>query len=377
MIDINAVLSDFVSCGAQDCYFTVGSPPAFRFGYNVEAQGKEKLTQEDLEAILKELLPQDAILEFESALEYNTAITWNSSRFRMNVFRQRKATGIVLRRIRTDIPTIEQLSLPKIYGDLIMEKRGLVLLVGSTGAGKSTSLAAMLGYRNNNGTGHIISIEEPIEFIHEHNKCIFTQRDVGIDTYSFGIALKNTLRQAPDVIVIGEIRDRETMEHAVVFAETGHLCVATLHANNANQAIERVLNFFPEEKHKQVLLNLSLNLKAIISQRLIPNNKGERSIAIEIMLNSGVIRDLIAEGRIKEIREHIEKGREVGMQSFEQALFDLYEAGLISEQVALAESDNPANLRLIIKQHEIGKVGSVMSKLSKSFLDPSSNKSQF
>ncbi len=258
--NINGILAEFVKVGASDCYFTVGAPPSFRFGNNIKNHGEERLTQENIEAILKELLSEDAILEFDSTLEYNTAIVWHEARFRMNVFRQRKQTGLVLRRISTIIPAIEQLNLPKVYGDLALERRGLILLVGATGSGKSTSLAAMLGHRNTYGSGHIVTIEDPIEFIHEHNNCIFMQRDVGIDTYSFGIALKNTLRQAPDVIVIGEIRDRETMEHAIVFSETGHLCIATLHANNANQAVERVLNFFPEEKHKQILLNLSLNL---------------------------------------------------------------------------------------------------------------------
>lgn len=354
-IQINSILADFLKNNASDCYLTVGAPPGFRFGNNIENLSEERLTQNDIDAILKELLTEEAILEFESTLEYNTAIVWNEARFRMNIFRQRKQTGIVLRRIRTDIPAIEKLDLPKIYGDLALEKRGLILLVGATGSGKSTSLAAMLEHRNINGNGHIVTIEDPIEFVHEHNRCIFTQRDVGIDTYSFGIALKNTLRQSPDVIVIGEIRDRETMEHALVFSETGHLCIATLHANNANQAIERVLNFFPEEKHKQIALNLSLNLKAILSQRLVLNRHGGRSIAVEILLNIGIIRDLIAEGRIKEIRGHIEKGHDSGMQTFEQALFVLYTSGLITEQVAIAESDNPANLRLVIKQYEVGK----------------------
>lgn len=373
-IDINSILAEFVESGASDCYFTVGSNPAFRLRGNIETRDSANLTPDDIQAILKELLSEDAISEFESTLEYNTAIIWGNARFRMNVFKQRKQTGIVLRRISTDIPSIEKLGVPKIYGDLILEKRGLILLVGATGSGKSTSLAAMLGHRNINGAAcHVVTIEDPIEFIHQNNKCIFTQRDVGIDTYSFGIALKNTLRQAPDIIVIGEIRDRETMEHAIVFSETGHLCLATLHANNSNQAIERIINFFPEEKHKHVLLNLSLNLKAIISQRLVQNRRDNRSIAVEILLNGGIIRDLIAEGRIKEIREHIEKGHDIGMQTFEQSLFDLYSAGLITESVALAESDNPANLRLVIKQHEMSKTPSSAATAKPHFTMPMLN----
>lgn len=354
-LNISDVLNEFVKINASDCYFTVDSAPVFRLEGNLEPYGTDKLTQVDMETILRVLLSQEDILEFESTLEYNTAIVWSDARFRMNIFRQRKQTAMVLRRISTEIPSIEQLGLPNIYGDLGLEKRGLILLVGATGSGKSTSLAAMLGHRNKNGSGHIVTIEDPIEFVHEHNKCVISQRDLGVDTYSFGVALKNALRQSPDVIVIGEIRDRETMEHAVVFSETGHLCIATLHANNANQAIERVINFFPEEKQKQVLLNLSINLKAILSQRLISNKQGSRSIAVEIMLNNGIIRELIAEGRVKEIRDHIEKGRDTGMQTFEQALFDMYVNGSITEKVAVAESDNPANLRLIIKQHEMGK----------------------
>ena len=375
---IRQVLRDFVETGASDCYFTVGTPPAFRFANRIEAQDAERLSEEDIDVILRVLLPDDAISEFESTLEYNTAVIWNGARFRVNVFRQRKQTGLVLRRIRTDIPSIKQLLLPQTYADLVLEKRGLILLVGATGSGKSTSLAAMLGHRNDSGSGHIVTVEDPIEFIHEHNRCIFTQRDVGIDTYSFGTALKNALRQSPDVIVIGEIRDRETMEHAINFSETGHLCLATLHANNSNQAIERIINFFPEEKHKQVLLNLSMNLKAVLSQRLLPNNQGERSLALEIMLNRGAIADLIAEGRVKEIREHIEKGRDSGMKTFEQSLLELYAEGIISEQTAIAESDNPANLRLAIKQYEIKNGNAVtLSSPDMQFADPRYNKPQF
>ncbi len=355
-IDINALLQDFIDKGRSDMYLTVGAPPSLRFGDKIATTFPEKLTDDDVRQILQAIVTPEIIEEFEATLEYNTAIYWkDKARFRINIFRQRQHIGIVMRRIHSDIPSLESLNLSKVYGDLIMEKRGLILLVGPTGSGKSTSLAAMLQHRNINGSGHIVTIEDPIEFILEHKNCIITQRDVGIDTYSFGIGLKNTLRQTPDVIVIGEIRDKETMEHAVVFAETGHLCLATLHSNNANQAIERIINFFPEEKHSQVLLNLSMNLKAILSQRLVPNTQGGRSIALEIMLNQGLIKNLILEGHVKEIKECIEKGRDQGMQSFDQALIDLYTQGIITEEVALNESDNPANLRLAIKQYEMGR----------------------
>jgi len=355
-MDIDTLLQEFVDKNGSDLYLTVGAPPSMRFGNQITPRGTERLTQEDVTACLNGITTPEIIEEFESTLEFNTAINWkNKARFRVNIFRQRQCTGIVLRRIQTVIPSLESLNLSKVYADLIMEKRGLILVVGPTGSGKSTSLAAMLQHRNLNGAGHIVTIEDPIEFFIEHQNCIITQRDVGIDTYSFGIGLKNALRQTPDVIVIGEIRDRETMEHAVVFAETGHLCLATLHANNANQAVERIINFFPEEKHPQILLNLSLNLKAILSQRLLPNVKGERSIALEILLNQGLVKALIHEGRVKEIKECIEKGGDSGMQSFDQALIELYAKGIITEDVALSESDNPANLRLAIKQHDMGK----------------------
>lgn len=375
---LRKVLREFVAVSASDCYLTVDSPPAFRLAKGIETQAFDKLTQADIEAILLVLLTEEAINEFNSALEYNTAIMWNGARFRVNVFRQRGQTGLVLRRILTEIPSIKQLHLPKIYSDLILERRGLILLVGGAGSGKSTSLAAMLGHRNTHGSGHIVTIEDPVEFLHEHNKCIITQRDVGVDTNSFEIALKNTLRQSPDVIMIGEIRDRETMEHAIVFSETGHLCLATLHANNANQAIERIINFFPEEKHKQILLNLSLNLKAVLSQRLMQNIQGKQSIATEVMMNNGAIRELIAEGRIKELRDHIEKGHDMGMHSFEQSLLRLYMEGTISEEIALAESNNSATLQLRIKQYKMSKgieIGEAQSKMQ--FADPAYNKPQF
>ncbi len=270
MESVDSLLQQFIDRNATDLYLTVGAPPCLRFMNTIQPVSEHKLTEIDVQQILAELVSAEIIDEFSSTLEYNTAINWKDrARFRVNIFRQRQHTGVVMRRIQTVIPPLDVLGLPKTYADLIMEKRGLILVVGPTGSGKSTSLAAMIEHRNLHGSGHIVTVEDPVEFIHEHRKCIITQRDVGIDTYSFGIGLKNALRQTPDVIVIGEIRDRETMEHAIVFSETGHLCLATLHANNANQAIERVINFFPEEKHAQVLLNLSFNLKAVLSQRLV------------------------------------------------------------------------------------------------------------
>jgi twitching motility protein PilU len=358
---IAPLLEEFVSRKASDLYLTVDAPPMLRISDQIFTIGKDKLSEDDVRHMLRELVSEEVIEEFESTLEYNTAFNWNDqARFRINVYKQRQFTGIVLRRIQTQIPTLDQLGLPALYADLIMEKRGLVLVVGPTGSGKSTSLASMLEHRNTSGAGHIVTIEDPIEFVHAHKGCIFSQRDVGVDTYSFGIALKNALRQRPDVIVIGEIRDRETMEHAIVFAETGHLCVATLHANNANQTIERIINFFPEEKHPQILLNLSLNLKAILSQRLVGSKKGNRVVALEVLLNRGLIKSLIQEGKVKEIREIIEASPEQGMMTFDQSLFELFKDGVITEEVALAEADNIANLRLRLKQHEVGsKYGSI------------------
>jgi twitching motility protein PilU len=305
--------------------------------------------------IMRAIVPQIGIDEFETALEFNTALDWQGglARLRINLFRQRYLPAIVIRRISTKIPTLEELKLPKIYGQLVMEKRGLVLVVGPTGSGKTSSLAAMIGHRNRNGAGHIVTIEDPEEFMHEHVGCVVSQRDVGVDTLSFDAALKNTLRQSPDIIMIGEVRDTRVMEHAIAFAETGHLVLATLHANNSNQAIERVLNFFPEERHKQILLNLTMNLRAVVSQRLITTGVGKRVLAVEIMLNQGLVRNLIEEGKVREIKEIIEKSRDQGMQSFDQALFDLYKNGDISEEQAMAEADSPANLRVLFKQVDV------------------------
>ena len=339
----------------SDLYLTIDYPASVRVGDEIAPADEVVLTQERIDEMLAEILNEEQIDEFESTLEFNTAINWmDRARFRINAFRQQQHTGVVIRRIQTDIPTIEQLNLPEVYGQLIMQRRGMILLVGPTGSGKSSSLAAMVGHRNQHGSGHIITVEDPIEFVHTHNQCIISQRDVGIDTYSYGLALKNALRQRPDVVLIGEIRDRETMEHAVTFAETGHLCLATLHASNANQAVERVLAFFPEEKHAQVLLNLAINLKAVLSQRLVPNLEGGRSIAVEILLNQGLIRNLIEEGDIRQIKEVMEKQRDMGMQTFDQSLVELHLNGEISADVAAAESDNPSGVRLAIKQAKMG-----------------------
>lgn len=349
-IDAGYLLQTFIDKDGSDLYLTVGALPTVRTASGIERIGGHRMTEEDVRSLMEELVSPEAISEFEATLEYNTAFDWQGkARMRINMFRQRQHTGMVLRRIRTEVPTLESLRLPAVYGDLIMEKRGLILVVGPTGSGKSTTLASMLAHRNEHGFGHIVTIEDPIEFIHDHKNCIITQRDVGIDTYSYSIGLKNALRQMPDVIVIGEVRDRETMEQAIIFAETGHLCLATLHANNANQAVERIVNFFPQEKQRQIYMNLSFNLKAIISQRLVRNLSNTRSIVTEIMLNEGLIKNLILDGRVNEIRELIEKGYGNGMKTFEQSLLELFEQKIISEEVALAEADSPANLRLAMK----------------------------
>ena len=289
--------------------------------------------------------------EFEAKKECNFAINPASiGRFRVNAFVQQGRAGMVLRTINTSIPDFDELKLPSVLKDVVMSKRGLVLFVGGTGSGKSTSLAAMIGYRNQNSYGHIITIEDPVEYVHEHRNCIITQREVGVDTETWEAALKNTLRQAPDVILIGEIRERDTMEHAIAFAETGHLCLGTLHANSTNQALDRIINFFPEERRQQLLMDLSLNLRGICSQRLIPLKEGKgRAAAVEVLLNSPLVSDLIFKGDVHEIKEIMKKSRELGMQTFDQALFDLYEGGRISYEDALRNADSVNDLRLEIK----------------------------
>ena len=345
---IDTLLDEMVRRKASDLYITYGSPVGLRVDDTISLIG-ESLQDEAIRAIINQLLTDNQKEEFSIMNELNTSFMLDDiARFRVNVFRQQGHEGIVIRRIQMNIPQLEDLNLPKLYGDLVLQKRGLILIAGPTGSGKTTSLAAMVGYRNQHGSGHIITVEDPIEFAHNHGKCIITQRDVGLDTSSYAMALKNALRQRPDMVVIGEIRDREVMEQAIYFAETGHLCIATIHANNSSQAIERVLNFFPEEKHHQILVNLALNLRAVLSQRLVTNVKGSRTLLVEVMLNTGLIRQLIEENKIRQIREMIERGSSEGMQTFDQSLLELYKKKLITEEVAIAEADNPATVRMHI-----------------------------
>ncbi len=347
---INTLLNQMVEQRASDLYLTHDSAPAFRIDDVITPYPTAALKDDDIARYFGQLFTQDQQDEFHSTFELNMALNFSETvRFRVNAFRQQAHDGLVIRRIENNIPSLEELGLPPIYGELAMLKRGLILVSGQTGSGKSTSLAAMVGHRNTHGHGHIITIEDPIEFVHQHKQCIVTQRDVGLDTYSYALALKNALRQRPDLVVIGEVRDREVMEQAIYFAETGHLCIATIHANNASQTIERVINFFPEERHQQILLNLSLNLRGTLSQRLVRTEDGKRTLALEIMLNRGLIKQHIEKGKIRQLREMIEKGTTEGMQSFDQHLLDLFQRKLISEQTAIAESESAANLSLMIQ----------------------------
>ena len=336
--------------GGSDLYLSTGAPPCAKFHGKMTVVDKQVLEPGDVKAIAWSIMDEEQRSQFEHELEMNLAYSIPGvGRFRVNIFRQRNEVSIVARNIVTEIPSAESLGLPEVLKSVVMEKRGLVLFVGATGSGKSTSLAALIDYRNTNSGGHIITIEDPVEFVHRHKKSIINQREVGVDTRSFHAALKNTLRQAPDVILIGEIRDRETMEHALAFAETGHLCISTLHANNANQALDRVINFFPEEKRTQLLTDLSLNLKAFVSQRLIPTVDGKRAAAIEILLGSPTIKELILRGDIDGIKEVMKKSENAGMQTFDAALFKLYDAGRISFDEAIKNADSANDLRLRIK----------------------------
>ncbi|KGF82757.1 twitching motility protein PilT [Massilia sp. JS1662] len=340
-----------VSKGGSDLFITTGFPPAMKIDGRMTPVSSQALTASHTADLARAIMNDKQAAGFELTKEANFAISpGDLGRFRVSAFMQMGAVGMVLRVITTTIPKFEDLDLPEVLKDVIMTKRGLVIMVGATGSGKSTTLATMVGYRNENSHGHIITIEDPVEFVHPHKNCVITQREVGVDTDSFEAALKNSLRQAPDVIQIGEIRDRETMEHAIAFAETGHLCLATLHANSSNQALDRIINFFPEERRQQLLMDLSLNLKGLISQRLIPKKEAKgRVVAMEIMLNSPLISDLIFKGEVHEIKEIMKKSRELGMQTFDQALFDLYEADKITYEDALRNADSVNDLRLNIK----------------------------
>ena len=347
------LLRAMVAKKASDLFITVGFPPAIKVDGRMTPVAQQALTPQHTGDLARGIMNDKQAGEFESTKECNFAISpGDIGRFRVSAFMQQGRVGMVLRTINTSIPKFDELKLPVVLKDVVMTKRGLIIMVGGTGSGKSTSLAAMIGYRNENSYGHIITIEDPVEFVHDHKNCVITQREVGVDTDSWSAALKNTLRQAPDVILIGEIRDRETMDHAIAFAETGHLCMATLHANSSNQALDRIINFFPEERRAQLLMDLSLNLKGLVSQRLIPlkDTKG-RTAAIEILLNSPLISDLIFKGEVHEIKEIMKKSRELGMQTFDQALFDLYEGGKISYEDAMRNADSMNELRLQIKLH--------------------------
>jgi len=352
-MDISSFLKLMVDKGASDLFFSVGAPVQMKVEGLTAPVSKSVLKSHQMHEMAYSLMNDKQQSEFDETLEMNLGISLNDlGRFRVNVFRQRGETAMVVRYIKGEIPTIEDLHLPTKLQDIIMEMRGLVLVVGATGSGKSTSLASMIDYRNERHSGHILTIEDPIEFLHRHKKSVVDQREVGLDTLSYENALKNAMREAPDVILIGEIRDRDTMKHAIAYAETGHLCISTLHANNANQAMDRVINFFPEEARTQLLIDLSLNLKAIISQRLVPGVKSKRMPAVEIMLNSPYISDLIEKAKIDEIKEVMSRSREQGMQTFDQALFDLYKSGEITAEEAIKHADSKNNLGLEIRMSE-------------------------
>lgn len=353
-IDIKALLKNVVEWDASDLYLTVDLPPMYRIQGITRPSNGTPITNEQLEALAQQIMREKQRQEFQETMEMNLALYYPEfGRFRVNIFRQRGNVGFVFRQIKVDIVPIDALGLPPIIKQIAMSKRGLVLFVGATGSGKSTSLAAMIDHRNTNAPGHVVTIEDPIEFVHRHKQSIITQRELGFDTHSYANALKNTLRQAPDVILIGEVRDTETMEAAIAFAETGHLCLSTLHANNANQAIERIMNFFPSQRHAQIYLQLSLNLRAIVSQRLVPGVDGRRVAALEIMMDTPRIRDLIQKGDVALIKEAMEQAIQEGCQTFDHVLFEFYRAGKISLEQALINADSANNLRLKIKLAEL------------------------
>lgn len=354
---------------ASDLYLTVGFAPTLRIEDKLMPVEEPLVSLEGMNDILAALLTNRQRREFDASRELNTALDMGEhGRYRVNVFMQRQYPALVIRRIVTRIPSFEELRLPKILQDLSMEERGMILVTGMTGSGKSTTLASMIDYRNENEQGHIITIEDPIEYFHHHKKSIVTQREVGVDTESYAVAMKNALRQRPDVILVGEIRDREVMEQALTSSETGHLCLSTLHTNNAYQAIERIVNLFPEDYHAQIRLNLSLNLKAIISQRLVPGVNGELVLAMEIMLNQGIVRELIQEGKINKIKDIMEQNVSSGMCTFDHSLLASYQAGLISEETAISQSDVPGDMKVKIQSIKLGDENSSLSQLDTSLL---------
>ncbi|MGQ3683562.1 MAG: PilT/PilU family type 4a pilus ATPase [Candidatus Loosdrechtia sp.] len=355
-MEIKELLQEMVRLDASDVYITVGLPPCYRKeGINTPYSTKN-LTTEDTRMLAESVMDEKQRKDFYEKMEMNLALYYPEiGRFRVNIFYQQRNIGMVIRQIKVQIKNIDDLQLPQILKDVIMIKRGLILVVGATGSGKSTTLAAMIDYRNTNATGHIITVEDPVEFVHQHKSSVITQREVGIDTLSFHDALKNTLRQAPDVILVGEIRDTETMESAITFAETGHLCLGTLHANNANQAIERIMNFFPVERHEQIYLLLSLNLCSVISQRLVPAKDGKRAACFELLLNTPRVKDLILKKQIGLLKETMANGTQEGMITFDQSLFNLYKEGKISYENAIAHADSANDLRLRIKTEGFGE----------------------
>lgn len=348
---MNRMLTKMHEIGGSDLFISVDFPPSIKYQGSMKPMSQQRLNEEMTKRLAYSLMNERQTKEFEDNMECNFAISLpNVCRFRVNVFVQQLQVGMVIRTIAADIPNFEQLKLPETLKDVVMTKRGLVLVVGATGSGKSTTLAAMIDHRNENSAGHIITVEDPVEYVHKNKNCLITHREVGVDTLSWHNALKNTLRQAPDVILIGEIRDTETMEHAIAFAETGHLCLGTLHANNSNQAIDRIINFFPEERRNQLLMDLSSNLRSIISQRLVRTTDGKgRRAAIEILLNTPIIAENILKGNFHVLKEMMTKSRELGMQTFDQALFDLYDSGQIGYEEAIRNSDSANELRLQIK----------------------------
>jgi len=351
------LLRTMISKQGSDLFITVGASPSMKIDGKMTPITNQPLSPSHTQVLVRSIMNDKQASEFEEHQEVNFAISLPGvARFRVNAFTQRGSQGMVLRTINSEIPTFDQLGLPNVLKDISMTKRGLVIFVGGTGSGKSTSLAAMVGYRNENSYGHIVTIEDPIEYMHEHKNCLITQREVGVDTESYEIALKNTLRQAPDVILLGEIRDRETMDYAIAFAETGHLCLSTLHANSTNQALDRIINFFPEDRRDQLLMDLSLNLKAIVAQQLLPTPDGKgRRVAVEVLINTPLAADMIRKGEVHKLKDLMKQSNQQGMKTFDQALYDLYKEGEITQDDAIhyADSANEVRLMIKLKDHEV------------------------